>query len=341
MKKGIIFLFVIFLCIFSGRADTAEITEEETTQKDLGKGQPVAYKKDEQTKQTKKYQLKYFISAIQGYDNNVFLDSRRKADTFSEAILDAKLIYPITGRWDLLGEINVNDITYWEATDASLVDSDFKFGFEGKFFGTTTLTVLNDVEVVEYPSNSDGSYIGDKVGITLKRRLPHNFFHTLGYEIAYRNFSDRKARNGWGGKSDDDREDTRNTFSSEFGVYLKKAMIKLSSDYLINDSNDTFMDYYRYDAYKLGTSLTYLVTDKMTAFFSYARQRKQFIARTIPDNSLKRENDRAYVAVAGLFYEIYKKTSLGATYSYRQNKSNDSAQKYSGSITTLGLYCRF
>ncbi len=339
-------LSFFFLACLAADISAAEVLEEETTPKYLGAAQKKAYEKAETIEKGKIYKTKYFFSASQGYDNNVNLDSQRKEDIFSEGIFDAKVIYPLTGRWNFFGGIGVHDITYWEVTDASLVDSDFKFGFEGKLFGTFVLTASNGVEVVEYPYNADGSYVGNKVGFMLRHRLPKTtlpatFFHAFGYEYFYKNYSDRKARDGAGRKSPDDRVDKRNTLVSEFGAYFKKAMLKFNGEYYFNDANDKYFNYYDYQSRRIGLSLLYLLTDKMTAILSVGHQRKHFIHRITQVDRTSLETDKIFTAGASLFYDIYKNTSVGLNYSYRENDSNDPIQEYSSSITSLGLYCRF
>lgn len=339
-------LSMLMLACLTIESNAAEVLEEETTPKYVGAARKKAYEKAEVTKKGRIYKTKYFFSASQGYDNNVFLDSSRKGDTFSEGIFDAKAIYPLSGRWDVFGGIGVHDITYWEFTDASLVDTDLKFGFEGKLFGTVVLNTFNDIEIVEYPYNSDGSYVGDKAGFTLRHTLPRallpgTFFHSFGYEYFYKNYSDRKARNGFGAKSSDDRADKRNTLRSEFGAYFKKAMLKFSGEYYLNDSNDQYFNYYDYQSKRIGLSFIYLMTDKMTALLSASHQSKHYIHRITRVDNTKLETDRIFTGSVSFLYEIYKNTSLGLNYTYRQNDSNDPIQEYSGSITSLGLYCMF
>jgi len=245
MNKFYLFILAVFLVGLSPVAvSAADINEEQTTEKYLGKTEEKAYKKVEVVKETQRYKTKLLLAAIQGYDNNVFLDPRRKHDTFSEGILDATVTYPLNGRWDFFGGISAHDITYWEATDANLVDTDLKFGFEGKLFSGITLTPYNDIELVEYQANDNGEYLGDKAGFVLKQKLPKNFFHSFRYEFFYKNYSDRKALTGAGEPSDKDRVDNRNTVYYDLGVYLKKSMFKVFGEYYKNDSNDIYLDYY-------------------------------------------------------------------------------------------------
>lgn len=338
------FFFVVFIpLIFSARlsAVAADVDEEQTTEKYLGKAEEKAYKKVEAIKEGRRYKTKLLLSAAQGYDNNVFLDSRRVHDTFSEGILDASVAYSLSGRWDFIGGVSVHDITYWKATDANLIDTELKLGFEGKLPWNITVTPYNSIELLEYQANDDGEYVGDRAGLVLKQKLPNNFFHSFAYEFFYKNYSDRKALQGNGLPSDEDREDHRNTVYYDLGVYLKKSMFKVFGEYYINKSNDHYLDYYDYDSVKLGSSMIYLFTDKMSAYLSYYRQFRDYSHRTIPDDSTVGEKDRTWVANASLFYDIHKNATLGFSYTYRQNLSNNPIQKYSGSVTSLGLYCRF
>lgn len=342
MKKTTLFFCMVLSAAWLGAgANAADINEEQTTEKYLGTTETKTYKKVEEIKQGKRYKTKLLVSVAQGYDNNVYLDPERKEDTFTEAILDAGVSYPLSGRWDFKGEVSAHDITYWEATHASLIDTDLKLGFEGRLFWGITLTAMNDIEMLEYQSNDNGEYVGDKVDLGLRQKLPDNFFHAFGYQYFYKNYSDRKARNGWGGLSDKDRIDHRNTIYYEYGKYLKKAMVKVFGEYYLNKSNDQYLDYYDYDSIRLGSSVIYLLTSKMSAYASFYEQFKHYSDRTIPGDVTTREHDRTWVTTASVFYDIRKNTTLGLSYSYRQNHSNYPAQKYSGSITSLGLYCRF
>jgi hypothetical protein len=214
-------------------------------------------------------------------------------------------------------------------------------GFEGRLPWGVTANVYNDVELMEYQNNDNGEYIGDKAGLLLKQKLPNNFFHSFQYEYYYKNYSDRKAFNGWGGFSDSDRVDNRNTIDYSLGVYLKKSMLKVFGEYFLNDSNSTYLNYYDYESEKLGSSFIYLLTDKLSAYASYYRQFRNYSARTIPGDPTDKEHDRGWVTAASLYYDMTKSATLGLNYSYRQNKSNNPSQKYSGSITSLGLYYRF
>ena len=339
------FALIVLAAFLSGAAcfsvKAADIKEEQTTEKYLGKSEEKAYKKVEAVKENQRYKTKVLVAAIQGYDNNVFLDPRRVHDTFSEGILDASVIYPLNGRWDVIAGVSAHDITYWKATDANLIDTNLKLAFEGKLPFNFTLTPYNNIELLEYQANDDGEYVGDRAGFTLKQKLPNNFFHSFNYEFFYKNYSDRKAREGDGILSDEDREDFRNTVYYDLGVYLKRSMFKVFGEYYYNKSNDHYLDYYDYSSLRLGSSMIYLLTDKMSASFSYYRQFRNYTDRTIPDDNTLAEKDRTWVTTASLFYDISKSTTLGLNYSYRQNLSNNPSEKYSGSITSLGLYCRF
>ena len=342
MNRFFLFVLALFLIsVSSAPVSAADINEEQTTEKYLGKSEEKAYKQVEVVKKEQKYKTKLLFAAMQGYDNNVFLDPRRVHDTFSEAIVDASVVYPLSGRWDVAGGISAHNITYWKATDANLTDVDLKFGFEGKLPAGMTLKVYNDVELVEYQANADGNYLGDKVGLVLKQKLPNNFFHSFSYEYFYKHYCDRRALDGTGAISSDKRQDDRNTVYYDLGVYLKKTMFKVFGEYYANKSNVNYLDYYDYESLRLGSSMIYLLTDKMSTSLSYYRQFRNYEDRTIPGDNTRGEKDRTWVTTASLYYDIYKNATLGLSYSYRQNLSNNPTQKYSGSITSLGLYCRF
>ncbi|HOX10100.1 MAG TPA: hypothetical protein PLV09_02510 [Candidatus Omnitrophota bacterium] len=342
MKKLILSCIAVSVLLCNAPfSPAADVNEEETTEKFIGKAEEKAYKKVETLREHKRYKTKLLLSASQGYDTNVFLDPQRRHDTFSEFIIDGSISYPMNGRWDFYFEAAAHDVTYWEATQANLIDTDLIMGFEGRLPWGITAKAYNDIELLEYQNNDDGEYVGDKAGLLIKQKLPNNYFHSFQYEYFYKNYSDRKAFNGWGGLSDSDRADHRNTFDYSVGLYMQKSMVKVFGEYFLNSSNDSFLDYYDYESIKLGSSAIYLLTDKLSAYASFYKQFRHYSGRTIPDDDTAKEKDRGWVAAASLYYDITKSATLGLNYSYRQNKSNNPSQKYSGSLTSMGFYYRF
>ena len=112
-------------------------------------------------------------------------------------------------------------------------------------------------------------------------------------------------------------------------------------EYYNNNSNEKFINYYDYDSYKVGASLTHLFSDKLFSYASFARQYRTYRSRSITLDPNFKERDRTYLITAALYYNFTKALSSGLSYSYRQNWSNEPLENYSGSLIALTTYYRF
>ena len=111
--------------------------------------------------------------------------------------------------------------------------------------------------------------------------------------------------------------------------------------YYLNDSNDRYMKYYDYYAYKSSISWTHLFSDDLFGFFSFSRLWRDYSNRTITTDANSEQWDRTYVATCALYYNLNKDLTLGLNYTYRENGSNEPTATYSGSLVSLSAYYSF
>jgi hypothetical protein len=63
--------------------------------------------------------------------------------------------------------------------------------------------------------------------------------------------------------------------------------------------------------------------------------------RRSTEDTGRRERDHTYIFNSSLYYDLSDNFTLGVTYSYSENVSNDPFQDYSGSVISGGIYYNF
>lgn len=293
--------------------------------------------------------LQYNVSGgvNQGYDNNVFLDSSRKDDSFTESNVSMNFKYPfLDEKLKLKYGFDITDIAYYNITDASVLDGAASTGFDFRFLDRFIASPGYRFNIVWYPNDDQGSYVWNELNISLKQDLVDKFFfldklyHRGAYRLSFQNFLERKYRLGNANLSSKVRADSRHTFEHELGLYIFDSLVKVTNQFYINESNDQYQDYYDYNSYRLGGSLIHIFTEKFYSIASFYWQKKYYDDRLSSQDS-SHEKDDVYMVNTSIFYDVTPQFSLSVNYSYRESQSNEPLQKYSGSVFTLGASYNF
>ena len=338
----VLFVVCFSLCsahiIASAQVDQEQKKEEkyEEQKREIAQTRPLVKK----TEGLGNLKVDTTIGLFQGYDNNVNLDSSRKGDSFNNIFASVDARYPINDWLKLKFGYNMFDAVYYKFSNYTVIDNAVRAGFENKISDNLTMDTGYEFEYIYYPKDDQGTYYANKVGTSLKHKISKNLYQKVGYEFQVRDWTDRKARNSAGVIEDTDRQDYRNTIKYEIGCLVWKTLLKLKTDVYFNDSNDAFLDYYDYTSYSVSAFAARPIVDKLTGILRAGYQWKRYDERTITTGDAK-EKDKTMVLGAGLTYDINRNLALSANYTYRQNYSNDPIQKYSESITSLGLYYTF
>lgn len=286
--------------------------------------------------------LKFLLAATLGFDNNAYLDSRREGDAYSQQFLRAAFLSPLSKKTNLELLYEFMNLLYFGEDDLNLVRNGFRAGLDHKLNKDITLSGGYNLDIVEYTNTGKDDYFDNMFDFKIRQQMSKKLFHSLGYDILYRSFSSRHTRNSAGAEIlDRERNDLRNSFEYEIGRYFEKDLIKLSLQYFMNNSNERYLDYYDYDSLKLGVSLTHLFSQKMTGYLTLSKQYRDYDHRTLINNTGTKQEDRTYLATAALYYTFNKEVSVGFSYTYRQNESNEPIDRYSGSLTSVTMYYRF
>jgi hypothetical protein len=285
--------------------------------------------------------FKSLAAVTLGFDNNVYLDTRRRGDAYSQEFFSTSFASPLSGQTEYFFDYEVMNLAYFDQRKLNMIRNGVFTGLEHKFDKNISLTGGYGFDVIEYYSTGTDDYVEQMIDLELKQNLPQKAFHSLRYDGSYRNYAKRFNRGSDGAVSTKKRDDVRNTFNYEIGKFLSKDMVKLSFEYYNNNSDEKYLNYYDFDSYRFGASLTHLFSDKLFGYLSASRQLRDYRTRTLIANAGAKQEDKTYLYTAAMFYSVNKSLSFGLNYTYRQNTSNEPVERYSGSLLSVSTYYRF
>ena len=351
MQKRILFgVFIFTLCmaviLFSA---SSVIATTETVQE-----QEPAYKYT--TKPTEKLFIQKTSSkdllvsnmtagVIQGVDTNPLLDSTKKADSYTQEMLDMHFKYPVyettSGPLNSRFGFNINNVNYYNITDVNIMDNIADVNFDYDIRPGNTLSAGYVFELLWFPNDRDGTFVGNEINTSLKQKLTRNTYQKLTYRLLIKDYTERKVMLGSGTLNSDLRHDLRNTFEHELGVYIgRDTKVKVINQFYINDSNYQYYDYYDYFNYRVGGSVTQILTDKLYAIAGFYYQRRNYDSRQVSDGNAY-ERDNLYLMNASMMYDITKRLSAFISYSHTENHTNEPLEKYSDTLYSAGVYYSF
>ncbi len=282
------------------------------------------------------------LGLTEGFDSNVNLDPSKKSDSYIEESLDARYTYPIKDdSLDVKFGFDIVNSTYYNITDASLFDGSAYVNLEGKMPNDLTFIGGYAFNTVWYPNDENGTYISNEVSGGYKHYITSRVYQKAMYRFSLKNYIDKKRRLGNAEFSSERRADLRQVLEHEVAVYIfENVKLKITNQFLVNDSNDQYFDYYDYSQYKFGPSMTVSLMDKLYNISSFSLVHREYAGRRASGKN-SRQKDDLYIASTSLLYDITKVISVYATYSYRENRSTETLDKYSSSIFATGLYYSF
>lgn len=283
-----------------------------------------------------------FLAAVtMGYDNNAFLNSRRDGGAYTQEFLSASFASPVWRRSEFFFDYELMNLVYADFPKLDMIRNAIHTGLDHRLNKDITLSGGYGFDVIEYYHTGTDDYVEQIIDLKFKQNLPHKMFHNLRYDGSYRNYAKRYNRSGNGEVGTKKRDDVRNTFTYEVGKFFEKDMLKFNFEYYNNNSDEKYLNYYDYDSFKFGASLTHLFTKKLFGYLSASRQIRDYRTRTLINDAGCNQEDKTYLMTAALFYSVNKSLSFGLNYTYRQNRSNEPGERYSGSLTSLSAYYRF
>ncbi|MBN2120311.1 MAG: outer membrane beta-barrel protein [Candidatus Omnitrophica bacterium] len=283
----------------------------------------------------------FTLGLTQGYDNNARLNPERKRDGFTQVFLRSRLTTAINKKTDGILEHQIMNFHYYDADELSLMRNEIRAGLEVDMKEDVAFMTNYRFGITSYFDTDIDDFYDHSIEFKCKHDLPDNFYHSLGYELMFRFYEERKARDFFGALADDVREDLRQTATYELGKFFTNDLLKLTFEYYYNNSNDLFVHFYDYHNYNTTASLTHLFSEDLFGYLSFSRRFRSYCDRTLALDPGSAEWDRTYTGSAGLYYNLTENFTIGLNYSYRQNWSNEPLARYSGSMCSLSAYYTF
>ncbi|MEW5758358.1 MAG: outer membrane beta-barrel protein [Candidatus Omnitrophota bacterium] len=327
-------IFVLISIFFIGDFSFAQRAEEEKYIQYPTAGRPEKIK-------DVKGKFRAFVTAMQGFDNNANLDSSRKGDLFQEAIINADYRYSFSKKTSAGALYNFTVINYDKYTKNTLLDNILKLDWTRKLFKIFTFQKFYQIEYLAFPKDDNSSYVENDLGFSLRHDIYKGLYHAFKFTFLTKNYTARNRRLADYNFSDKKRFDYRSQPAYEIGIFFKKLYAKVSYQFYVNKSNELYLDYYDFYSNRGVLSLGYNFTEKLLGYTSFGFQKRQYKDRRWLDGNPSPEKEYTYTFNASLSYNFTKYLSSILDYSYRENVSNVPSQKYSGSLTTVGLNYTF
>ena len=282
-----------------------------------------------------------FADVQQGYDNNVDLNSKRHKDGFLQSSASVDVTYEQTD--DLKFKVGFDNFStvYYKYNSNNLFDFSPYVGLDYQILPNLVSKNRVIYDYFWYPNYKESTFSGIVLSSYLRHFITRDIYHEIGYEYLKRWYPDQKTYMVNVVKSGKDRIDDRYRVKYNVGYYGTRFFVGVSNEYSRNDSNDTYQDYYDYWTYRVRPTVMYFFTEKIYMDLSFIYKRIHYKDRRSSDDATLVVRDNTYIVSTSLYYDITKAITLGMTYSYNENTSNDPFQKYSGSIVTGGLYYSF
>lgn len=165
--------------------------------------------------------------------------------------------------------------------------------------------------------------------------------------VAYRwRYYDQDARTAEGRKKFGvDRQDRLPEFGAQItGSLTSTTALRLGYQFAENRSSGPF---YRYESHQLFGLLYQQLTEKLSAYGYLERQWKPFDKQVAYGDPLVTltpkgtRNDRRWLALVGLEYQVCPRLSLVGEYTRLSNSSNDDTSPYRGNQYSLGMIWQF
>ncbi|MFH1790887.1 MAG: hypothetical protein ABH885_02750, partial [Candidatus Omnitrophota bacterium] len=166
-------------------------------------------------------ELILYCDLYEGYDNNVYLNSSRKGDLYSEAALELGYRKPFANGLDATLSYYLSAINYNEMTDFSFYDNNLKLEVDRDIFDSLfKLGVSNNVEYIYYPKDEDSIFYALNSEVFIQHNFTNDIYHRLIYSFMAREYDSRKAEDGSGVDKSAERRDLRNGVAHELRAVL-------------------------------------------------------------------------------------------------------------------------
>ena len=282
-------------------------------------------------------------SAITGYDNNVNLNRYdQDGSFFFQNNLSLYGKYPIIkDKMHIIGGYDFTWIKYFKFSDPDLIDNVLTVGIKTDLPKDLSWYIGYKADFVGFPRDKISRYTMNLAETKLRHDVTDWLYHEIGYEFFHKHYPDWKTFNSRGVLLERDRGDVRNTFIHKVGIFMgEKTFLKLDNRFYRNNSNELFLRFYDYNAFKTKTTLTQVLTNKLYGSLNFSYQYKAYDKRSVSGQYFD-QRDHLFTYGTTIFYDIIPSVSLGVSFDMLDNQSNENQQKYEDCIISSGIYAIF
>ena len=284
----------------------------------------------------------YLLAATLGYDNNANLNSDRTGDTFAQTFFRTNWSTAVSKKTSASADYEFMYLKYADEDRLDLTRNSLHGGIDHRLSKTLIGAVGYTLDVVEYTNQGADDFVENSLGFKLRQSMGEKMFHSLFYYPSYRMYGKRYIRSTEGVYNPEKkRNDLRNTLEYEIARFFPKDFLKVTFQYYNNNSNEPYLKYYDFDSSRIGANLTHLFDKKLSCYLSASYQLRDYRSRTLAGDPGSKQEDKTTLMTAALFYALTKSMTVGLSYSYRQNDSNEPLERYSGSLVSVSTYYRF
>ncbi len=347
-KSKILFSAAIFLAFFLGFLSDSFAIDEDIIDKYPSVEQPPVLTEEQQAKRKYVYlpdqnmEVRGFVDLQQGYNNNVELSPSRYKDGFIQVRTNIDIAHLPADNLKIKTGIDLFDITYYKYNINNLFDVSPYVGFDWKILPGLISRNRCIYDYLSYPNYKRSTFSGIVLSSYLRHYFLKNIYHEVGYEYLRRWYPDRKIYNADGRRCSTERIDDRYRVKYIVrGKFFSRFYVKLINEFSRNDSNYSYQEYYDYWYYRLKPSAMFFITKQFytdaNLLYKYIRYKDR---RNTEDDS-ETARYHTFLLNTSLYYDIFEDLTLGVTYSYTENLSNDPYREYSGSTISAGIYYTF
>jgi len=350
ISKSVKFLIVIIVILILAAGFAADNSFAGVDEQVLDRYPAAAPSPEEKAKQrdffaeqAERFHLTGFVNVQQGYDNNTDLDPNRYKDGFLQGLQNAEVTYEAADDLDLKIGLDLFEAMYYNRNYNNILDVVPYLGFDYEVMPDLIWGGMVKYDYFSYPNEKENTFSGLVVSTYLRQYLLDNVYHEVGYEYLHRWYPDWKTSISYNDfrQSDNDRSDSINRLKYHMGVSLGRLVVRLANEFHWNSSSERYQNYYDYLTYRLKPSVMFFFTEKFYTDLNLVYRYNKYHDRKATDGTGKGVYENNYIFNATLYYDIAKNITLGLTYSYTENQSNDPYNKYSGSIFSGGVYYNF
>ena len=285
-------------------------------------------------------------SSSAGYNSNVNLNKYDEdSSLFWQSTMGINGTFEFLNAFTLTGAYDLTNIKYFAFSAPDYVNNALSINLDGKIADTTFVAFVGYTK--DYARFTHDELSNHNVG-TLETGVRHTWndwlFNKISYKLAKSDYTKIRTRTQWGLVRGPKRKDDNNAVVHTIDAYIgDRTMVSATNELAHNDSNELFLDYYDYFTYGTNLEVSHLVLDNLMVSANAGYQRTAYERRSVSDTIGEAidQHDNLYTCGAAAFYDVTPNVSLGTTFDYSDNDSNELMDEYESMVVTGGVYCSF